>query len=124
MWCQIGGPIKCNIFYSGVGGVKLLGVPSLPHKSNDKVGPQIACVTKDLLDSWGCTDCVAGMVFDTTNSNTGAVSAACISIQTALGRPLLWCACRHHVGEVILSHVWNSLNVEASRGPQIQVFER
>ena len=35
------------VLLPGVGGVKLLGVAALPHKSTDKTGPQIAKVTKD-----------------------------------------------------------------------------
>ena len=98
-----------NQFILGAGGVKLLGVPKLPHKSREKVWPHISAATKDLLDTWNCTDSVAGMVFDTTRSNTGVISGACISILTALDLPLLWFACRHHVREVLLTHVWRLL---------------
>ena len=64
------------------------------------------------------------MVFDTTASNTGHVSAACITIQKALQRPLLWSGCRHHVGEVILTHIFNDLKIEASKSPEVSVFLR
>lgn len=64
------------------------------------------------------------MTFDTTASNTGHVSAACISLQQRMGRALLWSACRHHVGEVILSQVFNDLNIEASKSGEYMVFSR
>ena len=64
------------------------------------------------------------MVFDTTASNTGAITAGCTSIQTKLNRRLLWFACRHHVGEVILTHVWDALNIEISKSLDISVFQR
>ena len=115
---------RLPILVSGVGGVKLLGAPALPHKSTDRTGPQIAAVTKELLNDWKCMDTVAGMVFDTTSSNTGAVSAGCISIQVEVGRELLWFACRHHVGEVGLTHMWKDLKIEASKSPDIQMFVR
>ena len=67
---------------------------------------------------------MAGMVFDTTSSNTGAVSAGCISIQVAVERDLLWFACRHHVGEVVLTHMWRDLKVETSKKPEVQIFAR
>ena len=41
-----------------------------------------------------------------------------------LNRPLLWCACRHHIGELLLSHLWNDLKVEISSGPNICIFTR
>ena len=64
------------------------------------------------------------MVFDTTASNTGHVSAACVSIQQLLDRPLLWSGCRHHIGEVVVSHVFNDLKIEASKSPETMLFVR
>ena len=55
--------------------MKLLGVPYLIHKSTDKSGPQVAAATKDQLDEWSCADSVTAMVFDTTASNTGRLTA-------------------------------------------------
>ena len=45
-------------------------------------------------------------------------------VQEALGRPLAWCPCRHYVGEVLLTHVWNDLGVEVSKGPNVSIFQR
>lgn len=64
------------------------------------------------------------MVFDTTSSNTGHVSAACIKIQERLKRALLWSGCRHHIGEVILTHVFKDLQIEVSKSPEIMFFSR
>lgn len=58
---------------SGVGGVKLLGVPGLPVKSSQPAGNLIADATVDLLKSWQCEGNVSAMVFDTTAANTGEV---------------------------------------------------
>ena len=107
----------------GVGGFKLLGVPALPHKSDQCAGDLIAKATTDLLDDWNCKKCVYGMCFDTTPSNTGHLTAGCISIQRVLGSPLLWLACRHHIGEVILVEVWNDLNIVTSTSPDITIFK-
>jgi len=38
--------------FAGVGGVKLLGVPILPHKFSQKKGPMIAEATCKLLNDW------------------------------------------------------------------------
>ena len=55
---------------------------------------------------------------------TGHLSAACVSLQNKLGRPLLWFTCRKHIGEIILTHVWEFLKIETSRAPDIELFKR
>ena len=52
------------------------------------------------------------------------LQAACVKIQTKLNRALLWCACRHHIGEVILDHVFEGLKIEVSKSPEISLFKR
>ena len=47
-------------------------------------------------------------------SFTGHVSAACISLQSSLNKPLLWSACNHHIGEIILTNLFNDLRIEPS----------
>ena len=64
------------------------------------------------------------MVFDTTASNTRHVSVACVTIQQRLGRCLLWSACRHHVEETILTHVFADLQIEASKSPDVTLLTR
>ena len=109
---------------SGVGGIKLLGVPALPYKSSQPAGNLISSATVGLLQSWNCEENVSAMVFDTTAANTGHLTAGCICIQEHLGRALLWCACRKHVGEIILTKVWDSLNIVVSRSKDITLFVR
>ncbi len=127
--------IPCNIFsvislfscssktiYLGVGGFKLLGVPALPHKSNHPTGDLIANATTELLENWSCANSIYGMSFDTTPSNTGHLTAACIAIQRELDTPLLWLACRHHIGERILVQVWDDLEIETTKSPAVKIF--
>lgn len=45
-------------------------------------------------------------------------------MQEKLQRQLLWVAGRHHVGEVILTWVWNGLGIEVSKSPEITLFQR
>ncbi|RXG70203.1 hypothetical protein Avbf_01726 [Armadillidium vulgare] len=52
------------------------------------------------------------------SKNGGQHTAACVCLQRELDRPLLWFACRRHVGEVMLSDCWDSLNIEASSWPK------
>ena len=65
-----------------------------------------------------------GMVFDTIASNTGHKTAACNSIQRVLDTPLLWLACRHHIGEVVLRKVWDALRVKCSKSQKITIYQR
>jgi hypothetical protein len=104
--------------------LKLLGVPAYQPGTDRKSGDIIAGLTVDLLSTWLCADSIINMTFDTTASNTGHISAACVSIQEKLGRALLWSACRHHVGEVILSHVFKDLHIETSKSPDVTLFTR
>ena len=39
-------------------------------------------------------------------------------------RELLWGPCRHHIGEVILSGVWDGLKIEVAKSPEITLFQR
>ena len=64
------------------------------------------------------------MVFDTTADNTGHLTAACIKIQEKLNRPLLWSGCCHHIGELVIHHVFTDLKIEASKSPDISLFTR
>jgi len=94
--------------------VQLLGSPHYPVGSNKVCGNTIANHTTALLQSWTCCNCIINMAFDTTASNTGHVSGACVSIQQKLNKPLLWSACRHHIGKVLLSHFFDDLEIETS----------
>jgi len=104
--------------------VKILGVPAYQPGTDQRSGDIIAQASMQLLQSWNCVESIVNMTFDTTASNTGHVSAACITLQQTTGRALLWSACRHHVGEVLLTQVFNDLNIEASRSAEYTVFSR
>ncbi len=104
--------------------LKLLGVPAYKKQTNEACGVIIARLTCKLLQDWCCADQVVNMAFDTTASNTGHLTAACIAIQLSLGRPVLWSGCRHHIGEVLLNQVFTDLKVESSRSPEVTLFTR
>ena len=100
---------RLPILLPGIRGTKLLGVPAIPHKTA-AVGSKRAKATLELVKIWDCEKNLCDMVFDTTSSNTGAQTAACVALQNVSKR-LLWFACRHHIGEIILTHVWDSLHI-------------
>ena len=66
---------------------------------------------------------IIGMSFDTTASNSGLIKGACVRIERELGRSVLWLACRYHVYEDILGHVFD-VCLGCSSGPDIALFKR
>ena len=104
--------------------LKLLGVPSFTKTTDQSIGSITAEHTMKLLDNWNCSNSIVNMTFDTTSSNTGHLTAVCIAIQDKLERALLWSGCRHHIGEVIISHVFNDMKIEASKSPDVTLFTR
>ena len=115
---------KLPVLLSGNGGTKLLGVPAIRHKSSSFAGSLIADAFDKLIKIWDCQNSLAGMVFDTTCSNTEAQTVACVALQNTISKPLLWFACRHHVGELVLGHVWDVLKIKVSKSLEIQIFQR
>lgn len=103
--------------------LKLLGVPQYEPGTDQSTGELVSKATCELLQEWKCVDNVVNMTFDTTASNTGHISAACISIQEKLDRSLLWSGCRHHVGELIITHIFNDLKIEVSKSPNVTLFK-
>lgn len=63
------------------------------------------------------------MVFDTTSTNTGLWSGGCVELQTRLNKPLFWCACRKHIGELIIGSAFDALQIETSKSPEIFMFK-
>lgn len=113
------------IVSSSDGSEKLLGVPTIPIGTGPgTAGMNVASAVTDLLKDWGALDKIASMNFDTTPPNTGHNTGACISVQSSIGRPLLWNACRKHIGEIHIGHAWDILGVEVSSGPEISIFNR
>ena len=60
------------------------------------------------------------MSFDTTVSNTGTKTRACIKIEIALEKNLLNIACRHHVTELVLEKVFGLHN--SAKSPNVDLF--
>ena len=102
---------------------KLLSVPSLVDEYGNATSTGRAQFegAKDLIKSWDLKNSVTGLVFDTTASNSGVEQGACTRVDEWLGRPVLWLACRHHVGELIAKASWYEL-VEEDLGPDNAFF--
>ena len=55
--------------------------------------------TYKVLKEWAILHKISCCCFDTTEVNTGYLTAAIVTLQNALSSALLWLACRHHVFE-------------------------
>ena len=104
--------------------MKMVGVPSYQLGIKQALGSAIASKTLSLLKECNCQESLMAMTFDATSSNTGHVSAAYISMQQVTSKALLLTACRHHIGEIILTHAFNGLDIKTSRSPDTAVFVR
>ena len=54
----------------------------------------------ELIKTWGLTDNIVVLVFDTTASNSGINIGAAKLIEEKLDKKLFYLACRHHISEV------------------------
>jgi len=52
------------------------------------------------------------------------VTAACVTIQQQVDRTFLWSACPHHIGEVILLHVFDDMKIDTSKSSEFMVVTR
>ena len=83
-----------------------------------------ANVTISMLEAWGITvNDLFATVWDTTAVNTGVDHGACAYIEHRRGTALLWCACRHHIAEVHITHVFDRVG-GARKAPEDLVLKR
>jgi hypothetical protein len=111
---------RLAVIVSGAGVEQLLGVPKLASSTGDA---QATAVLR-CIDDWNLGLKVKGMCFDTTASNSGIHSGACVLIQQALNRNLLPLACRHHILEIVVEKAFTAMKIAPSTGPDILIFRR
>ena len=110
---------RLPVIITGENVSQLLTVAKLPCGTGEAQSNAVC----DALRDWGLESNVAGLSFDTTSSNTGWISGACVRIQQTLGRSLLFLACRHHVFELVIAAVFVKC-MGVSDGPDIRIFRR
>jgi hypothetical protein len=111
---------RLPILVSGRGVAQLLRVAKLPS-STGLAQANVVCAA---LQEWGVANRVCAMSFDTTSSNTGMKSGACILIEEMLGGvDLLWLACRHYIFELIIGAVFQ-VCMGYSSAPDVLMFKR
>lgn len=93
---------RLAVSVTGENVIKLLGIPKLLNATGESQAKAVV----ELINEWKLADKIVSMCFDTTASNTGVRNGACKIIEDILGKPLFSLACRHHIMELILSHVF------------------
>ena len=78
----------------------------------------------DNLNEWGITDKVQAMCSDTTASNTGRISGACILLEQLMDRDLLYLLFRRHILEIVLRSVFETKLKLTTSGPDVGIFKR
>ncbi|KAK6185944.1 hypothetical protein SNE40_008071 [Patella caerulea] len=110
---------RLPVLVSGMGTSQLLTVAKLPTGTGKAQADAVVAALRD----WGIDSQVQALSFDTTSSNTGRLNGACVLIEQALNRQLLFLACRHHILELIIGAVF-IVCMGASSSPEVLVFKR
>ena len=110
------------IIVSSIFGTKVFGVLSIGHNLWGRYRDTAAKAVIDHLEKWNCKSAVFSRWFDTPNTNIGQIKGFCITIEKMLGKSLLCLACRHHIGETIILHVWVLCEIEKSNAPTRTLF--
>ena len=98
---------------------KLLGVPEVGSGS----GKDQKEVVVQMLKKWKIFEQIAGLVFDTTSSNTGNEIGACKLLEEYLEKAVLWLACRHHIYELHIKHVVEAITGN-TKDPGVKLYRR
>ena len=56
--------------------------------------------------------------------NDFSLNSSYFILQKLLNRTFLWHRCRHHICEVILCYIYDSLEIEPSKTPTINIFKK
>lgn len=98
---------------------QLLAVPILESGT----GRDQASAVCEAIAEWGLQMHVKALSFDTTATNTGCFTGACVLIEQFLDRDLLYLPCRHHIYEIILRSVFEE-KMGTTSGPEELLFKR
>ncbi|KAK2720673.1 hypothetical protein QYM36_004529 [Artemia franciscana] len=107
------------VLVSGKEVLQLLTVAKLPSRT----GEAQASAVFGAIEDWGIPGNIRAMCFDTTSSNTGRISGACVLLEQKLGKELLSLACRHHIMELVIGAVFQ-VCMGSTSSPEVPLFKR
>ena len=101
------------------------GISKLPSvaKLRSGTGCAQAAAAFNAVEDWGIAESIRAMFFDTTSSNTGRLTGACVLLEEKFERELLSQACRHHVMEHVIGSVFQ-VCMGSSSCPEFPLFKR
>ena len=104
---------------------KLLDVVELKDANgkNTSTGEAQAQAVYNTILDWKILAAIRAFVFDTTASNTGWHSGACVRLNFLLGRVVFYLACRHHCMELMAKNPFNAV-VGYDPSPDVQIFRK
>lgn len=111
---------RLAIAVSSMEGCKLISVP----KIENGLGKTIADSVLTNLNEWNLSDKVRALCFDTTAANTGVRTGSAKVIANAIPNFVLFCACRHHIAELLLAKAFELTVEPVSAAPNISLFQR
>ena len=108
---------RLPVVVTGEGIEQFLGAGIVPNGT----GKAQAAEMLRQLKAWGIAVRVCSRCSDTTSSNRGPYNGAAILVETALGKELLFCACRHHSLELVPKALFEQL-IERSSCPDLGIL--
>ena len=102
---------------------KILCVCKLTNADGEptSTGEAQAEAVLEQIKAWSVDKNIVSLVYDTTASNSGVHRGATVRLQKALGRPVFFLACRHHMTELVVKACWYCL-FEADLSPDCKFF--
>ncbi|KAK2725446.1 hypothetical protein QYM36_000064 [Artemia franciscana] len=110
---------RLPVLVSGKEVLQLLTVAKLPSGT----GEAQASAVFGAIEDCGIPGNIRAMCFDTTSSNTGRISGACVLLEQKLGKELLSLACRHHIMELVIGAVFR-VCMGSTSSPEAPLFKR
>lgn len=110
---------RLPVLVSGKEVLQLLTVAKLPSGT----GEAQASAVFGAIEDWGIPGNIRAMCFDTTSSNTGRISGACVLLEQKLGKELLSLACRHHIMELVIGAAFR-VCMGSTSSPEVPLFKR
>ncbi|KAK2717035.1 hypothetical protein QYM36_007247 [Artemia franciscana] len=110
---------RLPVLVSGKEVLQLLTVAKLPSGT----GEAPASAVFGAIEDWGIPGNIRAMCFDTTSSNTGRISGACVLLEQKLGKELLSLACRHHIMELVIGAAFR-VCMGSTSSPEVPLFKR
>lgn len=98
---------------------QVIEIPSIKSSSAEN---QTICVMK-AINKTKVKEKIIKINSDTTANMTGIRGGTLVKVEKELGRTVLKTPCRKHVAEIIAKHVSETVNGEASTGPEIPMFK-